>query len=210
MAIDTDEVLKQLVLPQYLELAIEIVSDIDTKIVKPIVESRYEEILSAFQSKLVPFSLKLSNLNRIILLSQKDMLRVAESDSKLYDKILEVIRQRDPQIGSKNTAKLIEITERMIDYENVLLGILMNRPAQLTEALKQIDVEELMNSIAAALLALACIVVILKHEKPDLKKFEILLHVADESSEVMESYSDTIDILSNPEEMELLKQSEQG
>jgi hypothetical protein len=209
LTIDSTEFLTKLVSPEYLSLAIEIVNDINTTIIKPIIRSSTDEILLTFQSKLIPFTLKFHNLNTIILLSQQDMLKVAELDYTFYSRILELVKQTNVQIGAENTMKLTEIIERMIDYENVLLGILINRPDQLTETLKEINLEDLLTSIAGTMLALACILDMLNEQKPDSKKIEILLHIADERSEIMESYSDTIDIMSNPEEMELLKQSEQ-
>lgn len=211
LATDSIELLKALVSPQYLDLAIETLNDTNSKIIDPILASSDNEIVSTFQKNLVPFTLKIASLNTLILLSQQNnLLRLASLDQTFYAEIIEVVRQSSSPLGVNTSTKIIDAIERLADYENVLLGILINRLEQLVEALKEVDGEDLLRSMYGTVLALACILVLLRESKLDSKKIEILLRLAEEHSEIMESYADTIDIMSNKEEMELLKRSEQN
>lgn len=210
LATDYVDLLKEFVSPQYLEMIAELVNEINDQIIVPILQSNEGEILSTFKSKLLPFIIKFTGINLVMLEIQKgDLLKVAQLEQMCYSKILKWVEEASSQIGSEISAKITEVIERMADYENVLLGILIKRPKHLTEALEQLDIDDLLTNIYSTTLAIACIVVILKESKPNSKKLEILLRVAEECSEVMESYADTLDIMSNKEEMELLKQCEQ-
>jgi hypothetical protein len=140
---------------------------------------------------------------------QNNLSKLAELDQTFLNKILHIVREASPEIGTYASAKVAESVKRLMDYENVLLGIAIKRPVQLAEALKEVDVNDLLKSVYGTLLALVCIFTILKEQNYDHKKVKMFVNLTEEYSATIESYADTIDIMSNPEEMELLKRSEQ-
>jgi len=206
---NTDELLKALVAPQYLDLAKEMIRDTNSKIIDPILVCKNNETVTAFEKSLVPFTIRLSGLNVIILLSQDgNLVKLASLDQKFYSDILGIVKEEISTLSVDDGMKLLDVIERLIDYQSVLLGILIKRPEQLFESLKEVNIMELVTSIYGSVLALACTLVILKEKQPNKEKISILLEIAKQHSDVMESYADTIDIMSNKEEMELLKRSE--
>lgn len=210
LADDVNDILYTMVLPQYRDFVAENIQYINDKIIEPILQSNDTEIHPNFQNAVIPFALKIASVNAIILESQQNNLsKFAELDQTFYDKILQIIRDVSSEIGTDSSAKIAESVKRLMDYENVLLGIVMKRPAQLAEALKEVDINDLIKSVYGTLLALACIFAILKEQRYNDKKIKIFVDLTEEYSATIEPYADTIDIISNPEEMELLKRSEQ-
>ncbi|MGH9878568.1 MAG: hypothetical protein ACRD5H_13095 [Nitrososphaerales archaeon] len=179
------------------------------KLVTSVLDANDAEYSKTFHETIIPFAFRCMSLNTIVLVSvENDIQKLSELEQTLFEELLKTINNSSGQVGIDTARKIIDIIERFADYENVLLGIAKHRPEQLIEAFKQADLDDFLKSVYGTLLALSCILLLIKENKPDAKKLAILLELAIPYSEKLESYADTIDILTNPEEMELLKRSE--
>lgn len=204
------KILEGLVLPQYKDLVVDIIHYFDNKIVDPILKSSTEDIRVVFQNSVDVFALKLAELNAILILSyQHNITKLVDLDRVSYDIMQQAIKKTSLGITEDVAVRISTVTESLIDYENVLLGIVIKRPEHLVEAVKAIDANDLIRSLSGTVLALYCIFRFFGNKMHDPEKLSMLLQLAEEYSETVQSYADTIDITSNPDEMELLKRSEQ-
>jgi hypothetical protein len=91
------------------------------------------------------------------------------------------------------------------------LSIAKERPEEVELALKQIDIDDLKKNLLNALLAFFTILYIVTSEEKEYYKEKLskLVDLSKVYSEEMESYVDTIDILSNPKTMESIRKSEE-
>ena len=208
LATDTDNVVNSIIPIQYRAFADELMQSMD-KLVNSVLDASDAECSKNFYETIIPFAFRCMSLNTIVLVSvENDIQKLSELEQALFEELLKTINNSSGQVGIDTARKIIDIIERFADYENVLLGIAKHRPEQLIEAFKQVDLDDFLKSVYGTLLALSCILLLIKESKSDAKKLAILLELAIPYSEKLESYADTIDILTNPEEMELLKRSE--
>jgi hypothetical protein len=142
-------------------------------------------------------------------LTRNDFNNIAKLNFESFEKLKHAVELSELDLDIRK--KIIHTIDNLSDYENVLLGIAIERPEELELALKQIDVDDLKKNLLNALLAFFTILYIITSEEKeyDKEKFFKLVNLAKEYSKEMESYVDTIDILSNPKTMESIRKSEE-
>ena len=86
----------------------------------------------------------------------------------------------------------------------------MQRSQELREVVKQLDLDDCIKSFYGTLLAIICIIELTKSGSSiDVEKLKILVELGKKYSDDLDTYIDTLDILSNPKEMELVKKSDE-
>jgi hypothetical protein len=142
-------------------------------------------------------------------LTRNDFNKIAKLNFESFEELKHFVQLSS--LGSDIRTKIVQIIDNLSDYENVLLGIAIERPEELELALKQIDIDDLKKNLLNALLAFFSILYIIRVEEKeyDKEKLSKLVSLAKEYSEEIESYVDTIDILSNPKTMESIRKSEE-
>ena len=193
-------------------------TELDNKIIIPILNTDIDNIEAKF-NELQPIIA--SWLNDVItmvvdpqleegkVLTRNDFNKIANLYLDSFKEAKEFVQTS--RLGSEIRKKIIQSIDNLRDYENVLLGIAIERPKELELALKQIDIDDLKRNFLNALLAFFTILylVITGKKEYDKEKLSKLVNLVKEYSEEMESYVDTIDILSNPKTMESIRKSEE-
>ena len=96
----------------------------------------------------------------------------------------------------------------MIDYTETIALIIEKRSSDLLTALSEIEYEHLITSIYGTLLAILCINTALIKNMKEQERFSPIVEAGSEYAHDLGGYTDTLDILTNPDELELLKKSE--
>ncbi|HXT84934.1 MAG TPA: hypothetical protein VN704_11510 [Verrucomicrobiae bacterium] len=90
--------------------------------------------------------------------------------------------------------KFSELTENLFDYENVMTGIYLYKPEKFDEKIKDMDIKDLQKNIYISFLILLSLFFL--NPKQDFKT-KIFLRIGIQSSQILQSYADTLDILVN-------------
>jgi hypothetical protein len=130
--------------------------------------------------------------------------KVARSRYLIYEDLKRFI-EKDQELNQDIRARILQVAEKISDFDNIVTGIDINRPDQLVKALREIDRHDLRWNVNSALVSFFCIISLIKDKKHDKKKLSKLLSLAEKYSENIETYADTLDILSNPEVAKALK-----
>ena len=135
------------------------------------------------------------------------LLEFARLDLQGYQIIKYSILQNN-YLGQDIIKNMIEIIDNLSDYDNTIFGILINKPERLENALEQIDFDDFQKTLSGTILVFVFILAIAVIQEYDREHVMRMLKLGIKYSERMESYVDTIDLLTNPEELEALKETE--
>lgn len=193
-------------------------TELDNKIIIPIlstninnIEVKFNElrpIIASWLNKTITMVVQ-PHLEEGKDLTRNDINKIAKLNFDSFKEIKQFVQSS--RLGSDIRKKIVQIIDNLSDYENVLLGIAIERQEELELALKRIDVDDLKKNLLNALLAFFSVLYIItgKEKEYDEEKLSKLVNLAKEYSEQMESYVDTIDILSNPKTIESIRKSEE-
>jgi len=94
--------------------------------------------------------------------------------------------------------KFIELIDNLFDYENVMTGIYLYKSKNFDERIEKLDVKDFAKTrLIATIIFLIAFLIYLKDYED--KKVQLFLDIGIEYSEILESYADTLDILTNDE-----------
>lgn len=203
---DNEGFILTLIAPEYREIAIQTFESMK-KIVHSVSNTR-EDITDAFNKSLPTIQIHYATLNNIVLNSAKsDYMKLSESDEEIFRNIVAFVRSSS--IGEENILKIEKIIEHILDYDSIIFGIMQQRSEQsLLEAVSKVDINDLLRTLSGIMLALSSLLVMIETKQSPDSRFKTLLDLGLQYSEILESYADTIDVLSNPKTMELLRKSE--
>lgn len=130
--------------------------------------------------------------------------KVARSRYLIYEDLKRFI-EKNQELNKDMRTRILQVAEKISDFDNVVAGIEIDRPDQLTKALREIDRHDLQWNVNSALVSFFCIISLIKDKNHDKTKLSKLLSLSEKYSENIETYADTLDILSNPEEAQVIK-----
>lgn len=166
----------------------------------------HDKLHSVFQDTLKPFGQELDSFGILLLKAMNgDMSRIFESDRFAYISFMGVVKDHSKEIGLERANKVIAIIENWMDYFTIVSVNVSRNVSQLANALKKVDANELEVANYGTLLSLACIIRAL-YSNGNKEKLDVLISLGEKHSDALESYADTIDILCNPDEVEMLGQ----
>lgn len=187
-------------------------------IIKRILESEAEDLEREFKRSLHFFRPEFEKLNKTLMMQEKEsqqkgnnievVQNIARIESQMFQLLKEHIQAKnlDEDI-SRNT---LEIVNNLSDYENILLGIIIKRSDKLSKAIREIDVEDLITNIVGAYQAFYCILYIIGHqENYGSERLSKLITLGVTFSKEMDSYADTLDILTDPDEVQAIRKSKE-
>lgn len=157
-----------------------------------------------FEKSITPFGEQIAEFSSLLLTEMKDITKIVESDRAAYSKALKIVQRNSEEIGKKQASKISNIIERWMDYSQIVSINLVRNIGQLSSALQKIDSADIEKYYSGTLLILACIFRILYAADIESNKINLLIKIGEEYSETLESYADTIDILCNPEEDDMI------
>jgi hypothetical protein len=154
----------------------------------------------------------LKDLNEAIYKKKNKELSEITADVLSHYNLLEQRIKKDTAIRWDIQIKVLALLDTLRDFDSVYLGMAMTRQEQLEKALADIesdgDIEDLEKTIAGTALVFFSILVFVKEGMKNDIVLEKLFRIADEYSEALESWVDTIDMMSNPESVEAMKEAE--
>jgi hypothetical protein len=173
-------------------------------IVQPILDSKTAKTAKSFEDSISSFTTLASALSDLIIRNNSDKLPyIVELEKSFYDN---AISYHD--IPNDLEAKIIETIKVFEDYQRIIFGVIAERSQELTEVVKQLDLDDCITSLYGTLLAIICIIELSRSGRSvDLVKLKILVELGKKYSDDLDTYIDTLDILSNPTEIELIKKS---
>jgi hypothetical protein len=193
-------------------------AEIEQDIVKSIVESDTKDLEVTFNRYLSSFKPKFEKVSKTIMMLEKESQhegndielakRIARLEYHIYEEIKQYIRTRR-DISHDIPIRILEVIDNLSDYENVLFGIIINKPHQLPIAITKVDIDDLERNIVGAYQAFFCIIYIISHQEYNHWKLSKLIDLALKYSKEMDSYIDTLDIMTDAEEIDTINKSEE-
>lgn len=172
-----------------------------------ILKSKVDKTARAFEDSVDSFTVMAGGLVELIAKNNASRLpEIIESNKTLYDRI-KIACKRNNWMPDNLASEITKTISILQDYQNVVIGIQTTRPADLDRAIAEIDVKDLLRSLYGTILAIFVVVKLLNSKKyHDVNKLDILVKQGVYYADNLDSYTDTVDILSNSEEFALLKQ----
>jgi hypothetical protein len=193
---------------------LEIVEDIFKDIISPILlTTSVQEMVKEFNKQLPILNVKIRGLNKIFAENKQNNLEdIVKSLFNMYEQFEQIL---ESQIIAEKKVKetIFQVFQCLKDFDNIYLGIALNRPDRLDQSIFEIkrdgDLEDLEKSIAGTMITFFCLLVFVKEKHNDDEKLIKLLEIANDYSIRLEGWADTLDIMSNPEEAEQIRKTEQ-
>lgn len=180
------------------------VTRIINKIITPILSADIIDIERVYPEKITPFQDYWLNLIELTHKThnwkQKPLINLA-----FYDHTIAMINSNP--IFAKDEASIIDSVKILKDYEVTIHSIIAKRLTLLQDALNEIDVNDLLTSLYGSFMALVCFWIIARKSQSG-KAISEIAKISHKLAINLDSYTDTLDIMTNPEEMDLMKRAE--
>jgi hypothetical protein len=192
----------------FLQNYYKVIIDIFKSHVIPVLQTDPRVLEVEFNKQLSDFSKKMDELNRTTFEKAHSLQEIMKFIFTSYDLLEQTIKMYKLDFEEKvlNTLGILR------DFDDVYLGIVMDRPEQLSKALNDIrdseDFENFEKSRTGTVFAFFCLLAYVKEEINDKQKLSKLIEIADKYSTRLLGWVDTIDIMSNPEEVKKMEEAE--
>lgn len=177
-----------------------------TEIILPIVEDEYASIEPITQSDIQKFMRYCSEetglLSTILNITETKKLNL-----KYYEDLI-VRLEKQQRLSENSVQSAIKIVKIMIDYMEMITVIIQNRKLSILKILKDVDYNDLINSIYGTMIAIFCINTVLAKKLKTEERFSSIVEAGYEFAKNLDGYSDTLDILTSPEELELFRKTD--
>jgi hypothetical protein len=177
----------------------------------PILMSDVLDIEKRFNEQLHDFSKKVEDVNKTTFEKIIEPKKIVDFIFRSYDLLERIIKAKNFRVEFKQS--ILTTLDVLRDFDSVFLGILENRPEQLSDALDEIrkdeDFQDFETSRNGLLLSFFCMLVYVKEELEDKQKLMKILEISEKYSSNLQGWTDTIDIMSNPEEVKQVKEAEE-
>lgn len=188
---------------------IKIQNNIMNKVIIPILKKEYRKkppISNKKINQFLKYCLKLSQITYKVN-TQQDL---AETTIMVYQHGIDKIQQNSV-ITSQSKQQFIEMTEILMDYTENINSIIIQRFTLFEKAIEQIDLKDLYNSLYGTILSFFCIFYLVDMvELHDQDKFIRITEYGSSLAKGLDGYTDTLDILTSPKELELFRKTEQS
>lgn len=180
--------------------------------VLPILMSDVRDVEKRFNEQLPDFSKKIEELNKSTFEKIEEPKKIVAFIFESYDLLEQEIKARNFGVEFKHS--ILTTLEVLRDFDSVFLGILEDRPEQLSDALDEIrkdeDFQDFETRRNGLLLAFFCMLVYVKQELKDKQKLmKSILEISEKYSSNLQGWTDTIDIMSNSQEVKRVKEAEE-
>lgn len=193
--------------PELYEKVIGVSTELANNVILPIIRTEYQTINPLSIEYIQKF--KGYCLRSTELVSSKIAVdQIGEINLKTLEMVKERLKkqQKLSRESVKNALRLIDV---LSEYFQTTVLLIQKRKPLLEKALDDVDKEDLFLSLYGSLLAFVCFSVILGVKKmKDDERFSAIVDAGNEYANQLDGYTDTLDILTNPEELELLRKSE--
>lgn len=187
-----------------------LIRSINSNVIQPILKAKVKKAAKTFEDSLELFAITASALEELVLKSNRGNLsHLMQADKNFYQEGKKAVNESENWIATESIQQIIDIISIFQDYQNVVLGIIFQNRQLTPEMITEINSEEWIKALYGTLLSIFCIFRMVNTRKyRDQRKLEVLIQIGKKYAETLDGYSDTLDILTNPEERELLKKAE--
>lgn len=194
--------------PRALRPAIKSLGEGIQNILQEITHSDANSLREQFNNSLMPFTLTMVSLGVYVAgIHGGDLKKLANHMRHSNIKTKTAIKELD--ITEDEREEISQIHQRLCDYQSVIFGIMMNRPAELEHALNAIKLDDFIKSLYGTMLSLFCMTAMDGSTRKDVGiRRALLIEMGREHSEGLEAWTETIDIYSDPEARESLARSD--
>jgi len=187
-----------------------LVTSIMNKVTNPILSTDIADIDRIYYEKIKPFQECWFNLVRVSDQTQNWKLKL-NMNLAFYDRTLKMVNS-DP-IFANYKPSIIDTVEILKDYEMTIHSIIdtSNRLKLLQDALRlnEIDVNDFLNSLYGSFMALMCFWIIARNKRRNERIVPVIARISHDLAINLDSYVETLDVITNPEERDLMKRAEQ-
>lgn len=171
------------------------------KVILPILSSDLTSIQRVYDEKISSFQ---EYWIKLIQSARRNHL--IKPNLTFYDHTFALVNSNP--IFAANRRNIIQMTEILRDYEMNIHSKFPGRHNLLEHVLNEIDSKDFANSLYGSYLALMCFWLISRNETLSKKTIPVLAKISYKLAVKLDGYSETLDILTNPEEMDMMKRAE--
>jgi hypothetical protein len=176
------------------------VTRIISKIIIPILSSDTNSIEKVYTGKIGPFQ-----DYWVKLIQSTSKARLVKPNLTYYDRTFTMIKSNP--IFARDKEIIMEIAEILKDYEINIHTKFSDRQTFPEEALNDINVNDFLNSLYGSYLALMCFWLAARNQTQNLKIISSIARVSQKLAINLDGYNETLDIMTNPEEMDMMKRA---
>lgn len=178
-------------------------TEIVNEIIMPIVEEGYKSLNPIPYSYIQSF-INYSKKEIDLLSSYMDVKKAEKSNIQYYKNCIDRLEKQ--QRLSKNSVKTaIDLVNILTDYMKTIVAIMENRKSFFLKVFEDMDLNDLAESLYGTTLAFLCINVILNKKWKEEERFSSIVEAGFEYAKNLDAYIDTLDVLTNPEEDQYLR-----
>ena len=185
------------------------VTSIINKIISPILTADIIDTERLYYQKIHDFQELWPSLLQFTDIGHKNK-QDAFVNLAFYDRTLKMIKKE--QIFGNDNTSITETIESLKDFEITIQSILNkpNRISLLEEEINsnEIEVNDLFYSLYGSYLGLVCFWIIARNSKGNERAAHKIAKIIHKLAISLDSYTDTLDIMTNPDEIDIMKHSE--
>lgn len=133
-------------------------------------------------------------INQLDEPNKDNIINVIQNEYKIFEQMKNSVEIKKD--NSEDMKKFKELVDNLFDYQNVIAGVYINKTEKFEEKIKEIDMDDFTKNKWKAILMLMVIITAI-HLKGYEEKIGLFLDMGLEYSENLQSYADTLDILTN-------------
>jgi hypothetical protein len=187
------------------------VTSIVNKVTIPILSTGPLDIERVYQEKIRSFQECWINLVEVYQQGNKKPKPEPSMNIAFYDRTLRMVK--NDAIFASDTPLIRDTVQILKDYETTLHSVKIStvRMKLLEDALRlnEIDVNDFLNSLYGSYLALVCFWIIGRNNRHGERLIPFISKISRDLAINLDNYTETLDIVTNPEEMDLMKRAEQ-
>jgi hypothetical protein len=158
-------------------------------------KNTYDEIKSSLNKHTESIQTLNDFVNNQIGDTDKESIeKLVKFDFKGYKKIKEHISIHTSQDIAQ---KFIVLIDNLFDYENVVAGIYIHKSEEFEKQINNIDIIDLQKFLSISYITFISSCILLSETSINYKKLHLFLDIGIESSEILQTYADTLDILTS-------------
>jgi len=175
-------------------------------IIMPLVTKEYKKENSISDEKIEQFMEICVRITET-LLRKYNLDYLTKLNLDVYQASIDYVKKQNwLSIGEQKQA--IEIIDILNDYSVSITPIILSGDKIIMSAFEEIDVKDLLKSLYGTLLSFVCIMITLSPQFRNKNRFSAFVRQGYEFAKNVDGYIDTLDILTNPDERELIENSD--
>jgi hypothetical protein len=185
------------------------VNNIVSRVTTPILTTGITRIETIYHEKIKEFQECWIDLVEAYQRSNKPKQKLStKMNLAFYNRTLILVKS-DP-IFATDMGMIIDTVETLRDYEMNIHSMIVKRRTLLEEALNNdINKNDFLNSLYGSYMALVCFWYVARNKRQSERLLPAITKISHKFAIDVDSYIETLDIITNPKEMDMMKRAEQ-